>query len=333
MTETALIPAVPAPRGRSYLLLQVAIALLLFVGFNFVLHRATRNSPPRALLRKIAESKGWDAVFLGSSIMEAGFNRKGFLSEAATPVREPLNLGLGSTHSVEHLLLLNHAVRKQPQMELCVIGFFDFELVRPAELPIDGNRVMAYYVEPEIAARLYYPNSWIDRALFPALGKIPVFTDRFSVWARVEKLRRSLSDILFAKPGGGAESNPFGRAADFQALETRSVDEFRANCNAYMRRPEFSPAVEEMLKTARAHARRTVIVAMPMSPHHWQNFYSVPEWPLFREHLRKLAASRGVEFIEAEDWVKEQSGFADNVHLSPEGAKLFSQRLARELGR
>jgi hypothetical protein len=192
---------------------------------------------------------------------------------------------------------------------------------------------MAYYVEPETAARFYYPDSPIDRALVPALGKIPVFTDRFSVWARVEKLRRSLSGILFTRSGGGAENNQFGRAADFQALEARSVDEFRANCNAYMRGQEFSPAVEEMLKTARAHAKRTVIVAMPMSPHHRQNFYSVPEWPFFREHLRKLAASRGIEFVEAEDWVTEPSGFADNVHLSSEGAKKFSQRLAHELAR
>jgi hypothetical protein len=321
--------------AKKFLFPQVAVSIILFGLFNVSLLYLTKNAPAHRLVRYIETEENHDAVFVGSSIMEAGFDKDGFIGNNSAGIDKPLNIGLGSTHTIEHLVLLKHSIKRNPKLELCVIGTFDFDLMRPSVYPLDGNRLLSYYVEPTTAARLYHPESPVSRAVFPALGKIPVFTERYSVWARVEKLRRSLSDISFVAPDSDKSKeggdNQFGRAADFQALESKDKEAFRAACILYQSQ-NFSPAAQELLQTARSTARRTVLVVMPMSPFHRENFYSVPEWAAFREHMRLLAEQNGTEFIDAADWIPTQEGFADNVHLNAKGAKEFSARLAREIG-
>jgi len=91
--------------------------------------------------------------------------------------------------------------------------------------------------------------------------------------------------------------------------------------------------VEELLRLASTHARRTVLIEMPMAPHHRDVFYETPEWRAYREYVRRLAAERGVEYIDAHDWVASNGSFGDGLHMNKEGARIFSRRLAQAISR
>jgi len=200
-------------------------------------------------------------------------------------------------------------------------------LMEPPQTPVDGNRMMSYYVEPAVAAR-YYATSPLERFAFPILGKIPCFTDRYIVWARVEKLRRRIAKTgMMTKE----ENNEFGRVSDFQLLEPKNADRFRADCTKWQQGPGFSAPMEGILRLARTHSDRTILIEMPMASHHRDVFYATPEWHAYRDYVRHLAAQRGVEYIDAHDWAPSNDSFGDGLHLKKEGAQLFSRRLAQVL--
>jgi lysophospholipase L1-like esterase len=70
-----------------------------------------------------------------------------------------------------------------------------------------------------------------------------------------------------------------------------------------------------------------------MPQQHRAAFYAKPIWLRLRAHVRELASTAGVTYLNASDWVEDERQFADSMHLNMEGARVFSTRLAQTLAK
>jgi len=67
---------------------------------------------------------------------------------------------------------------------------------------------------------------------------------------------------------------------------------------------------------------------MPMPTRHRKLFYSTQSWQDLQRHVRNSAQDQGAVYVEASDWVTADDYFEDATHLSADGARFFSARLA-----
>ena len=192
-----------------------------------------------------------------------------------------------------------------------------------------GNRALSYYF-PKEAAGFYAPGSRIESWRLAILGHIPMLSERSSFWGKVELLRRFLAEIGMPKH----KTNRFGRAQDFAALEPKDVVSFTERCNDVLRQQkEFSAPIKEIFRLAREHGAKLILLEMPLPSRHRELFYSSPVWAQMRAHLRSVADREGAIYISASDWIQNDSNFEDATHLTEQGARLFSQKLALTLSR
>lgn len=312
---------------------QLAVLVILFVLFNGAVAYLGRRAPARVRVHEIdAFAPRSDALFAGNSLMDSGFDAKAFVRAASrqTWTVKPLKIACGATHVVEHLVLLHRATEGNRREQIIVYGFFDFQLTDPPEAnDIRGNRALAYYVEPNIAAR-YYTNNKIAQMLFVLKGKIPYIVEQGTIWEKVEKARRRVAGL-----GMPAEKvNGMGRVADFAALEQADVRTFDEKCHQVVdRRMPLSAPVREFISVAAQHSPRVVIIEMPLPPLHRKTFYARPAWGVYQNYMEKQVRASGAEYVRAADWVGDASLFADALHLNEKGAQLFSTRLADELAK
>jgi len=205
---------------------------VVLAAFNLTVHRLARNSVPRQLITRLNSVSGVTHLALGNSLMAAGFDEKAFDQKLGSHSTRSVNAGLGSTGPVEHLLVLRDEERKNSHLRYVIYGFFDFQLTDDNATQVSdliGNRAMSYYVEPDIALR-FYSMPWSDRIAFYFYRETPMIEDRAQVWAKIELVRRWLSQA-----GLPARTyDRFGRVADFTALEAASPAQFAERCDALM---------------------------------------------------------------------------------------------------
>ena len=129
------------------------------------------------------------------------------------------------------------------------------------------------------------------------------------------------------------KTNRFGRVEDFGALEAKDVPAFVERCGAVIgQRQDFSLPIQEIIRLAREHGAKVILVEMPMPSHHRQLFYSTEVWRQTRDWLESLAARYQAIYLPASDFVENDALFEDATHLNEQGAKIFSARLAERIG-
>ena len=312
------------------LFLATAIALAILAGYNVAIARRAHTSQrqqARAALERIPAST--EVLFLGNSLMESGCNMTAFA--AAWPRREgappAVNLALGATTPVEHYLLLKHALEGPVRPKYIVYGFFDDQL--NAETHGDwsdliGNRALSYYY-PDEAAELYAPGSTLKRWQLQFTQKVPLLSERSSLWSAVEDFRRKLEDVGLP----ARKRTRFGRVDDFAALAAKNAESFQRRIGDVVgQKRGFSRPVQEILELALSRGTKIVFVEMPMPSRHRTTFYSMAVWSKMRAHLQALATEAGASYLVASDWVEDDAKFEDAVHLNEDGAKFFSGKLA-----
>ena len=305
--------------------LNAAVALAAFAGLNAAVARLAWNSTPRQVVRHAIAAEPAGLVALGNSTMAAGFSEATAAGEGVAG----LNAAVGATAPVEHLAILR-AIRARHPAARVVYGVFDAQLTdapsgRFAEL--FGNRAVVYELAPDLAA-LYYGDTLAWRLAIPVVARVPVLTERAALWGRVEALRRKLGAVGTSAP---AESNRFGRAADFTLLEADPMP-FRATLREVVARgaPLGGPVTELLRLAAEPPAPSPVVVAVPMPGAHRAAYYDTPEYRAYTGHVRQQLAELGAGWVPAEDWVADD-GFADALHLNDAGAATFTRRLVRTL--
>ena len=300
---------------------QMAIALCCLAVANLGVHWLSQTTLPRKVLARGQNSPPATDLFLGNSLIVAGIDEDALCAEA--PERIPLELALGGTGPVEHLLIYREQHRHGHASVF--YGFFDTQLTNAAYLKgveHRGNRTVAYYTDPETASQYYYPDSPWDRSLFLLGSTISLFVERHAVWGKVEALRRRLD--RFGLPARA--TNEFGRADDFTSLET-PVEDHIEHCRRFVRGEQgLDPALLGLIDTAKRRGAKFTIIEMPMPERHRKRYYESPEWLAYRQKLTDTLHTLDVSYLNASDWVPED-GFHDILHLNAVGAERFSKRL------
>lgn len=316
--------------AKKYFWRQTICTLTLFVAFNVLVGiRASRHSVPMQLLRHMDAVPHPNLVFVGNSLIAAGVNEEVVtrLEDARTPRLSCLNIGLGATGPITHLILLRRLFQRQPMVDTCVYGFFDFQLTEPDTRLPDGNNSLCYYLEPEVAAK-YYAKTWSDKIRFEIIRRVPYLREQLLVWGSVEKLRRRLAQVGMPP----VNTNGFGRAEDFKALESANTTTFDAQCQETVSRSEpLTAPVAALLHLAHLHTRRLVIVEMPQPSDHRRAFYRSTGWRVYRPYVQRLVETQGAEYIDASAWAPSDGDFSDPLHLNAEGAQTFSTKIMQAL--
>ncbi len=315
------------------LIISVSVLVVVLVAYNLMIARAARSSQRRHMLSTISELPAdTDCVFLGNSLVEAGCDIEAFKETWPTGKAslKPANLALGATSPVEHYLILSQALRRPLKIKYLIYGFFDDQLnasVRGDWEDLVGNRAFSYYF-PREASALYAPGHWLKNLELSVVGRIPMLSERSSLWGKVESLRWKFEEVGMPKH----KVNRFGRVDDFSALEAADAAEFTKRCDSVLsQKAGFSGPVQEIIRVAKAHGARVILVEMPMPSSHRSRFYSSGAWMRLRAHIESLAANEGALYVPAADWVRDDRKFEDATHLNEEGAKVFSRQLAQAL--
>lgn len=310
--------------GSRFFLGQIAVLALGLVVLNVAGNLYLHHDPSRTLIREIrAAAPPVDDLFAGNSLVAAGIDLSAYREGAGA--RRALNIALGGSSPVEHDLLLRAAARLRARRVF--YGFFDTQLTEPIPAgfaDLAGNRALDHYLDRETAIRLLAPTDAWTAWRIRLVSRLPLVVDRQTLWMRVERLRRTLGDIGM---GPAAETNRFGRAADFDLLEAQHDGDFARECRAAAdRHAPFSRPVSDLIAFAKANGMRFVIVEMPMRAAHRSRFYTRPEWAAYVDDLRAHARAAGADFLDASDWIADD-GFGDALHLDAKGAAEFSRRL------
>ena len=307
----------------------IGALLLVLLAVNIAVAIATRNSVPRRVMARARQFPRATVVGLGNSLMGAGFVEAPFnRAMGLEPGSGAVNLALGASSPVEQLLLLRYALQNKIRPQLLVYGFYDFQLTDPISMTtadLIGNRAALYYLEPEYG-RAFYHLSFHDRVEFEIMRRFPMTVDRGAIWAKVELLRREISQQGMPKE----KSSRFGRARDFSLLEATDTAEFIGQCNLSVNR-SLVPAVQEMIRQGKAAGAKIVFIEMPMPPSHLQLFYDAPAWKHYSAHVRAQLGQAGVTYLDASRWFGDASSFADSLHLTEASGAKFSERLGEQL--
>jgi len=318
--------------SRKSVIAGIVVALAIVGAAELLTRRLASNSVPRQRIRVIVSApKSIDVLGMGNSLMAAGFDPAAFEEKWAKAGRSctAVNGALGATGPIEHLALTRLAYRGH-SVAILVYGFFDQQLasnVAVKNSEIIGNHSMLYYLEPELTLR-YAGFDLCDRLLFRAYSSLALLRERGAIWAKVERLRRTMASV--GTPG--EQTNQFGRAADFALLEANDSRAFRLSCERVIRSNQFlSAPVAALFRQALQQGSMVVVVEMPMHPEHIKRFYDQPIWADFRTKTRQYVERTGASYLNASTWIQDKSMFEDHLHLSAAGAHDFSQRLAEYL--
>jgi hypothetical protein len=316
---------------RSFLF-TVALAAGVLVAFNVFLGWRL-DSVPKLRMRQMDAAPRIDYLFVGHSLMEVGLDPNVFV-QALPPAQPPVcayNIALGSTSPVEHFLLAREAYRKHAEIPHLTYGFYGLQLTENPGHGWDdlvGNRALGYETDPALAADLYAPGSAWEKWRFRCIGAVPMLRDHSQLWKYVELLRRALGQAGLPRE----RMNQFGRIADFARMAAPDPVKAERDCTAAMEQnAPLVPAIRALLALARERHSQVVVVEMPLATRYRLIYYETPVWRKYRDYLREKLAADGATYLVASDWVADESDFSDGLHLTPDGAKIFSARLAREL--
>ena len=318
------------------LLTQLACVAAIFVLFNGALIYISRNAAPKRLVRHLGEARQADILFQGDSTMAAALDETAFeetlRKRGIDPVstkQVPFNFALGGTDPVEHLALLNRAVKSHSHYSVYVYGFFGLEMTDLPTRGDIGNRALQYYLEPQVATKYYYPGTW-DDLMFNLSRRLPYIAEKGELFWRVEKVRRKIQAVGMPK----LKDNAFGRASDFNLPKDEQAVRFKADCLEVVEgRRGLSKPVLELLSLAHKHSDRVIVLEMPVRIDGPNSFFTTEVWQRYRETIRREVEAQGAIFLPATEWKVEPGMFQDDVHLEAEGAKVFSHQVANKLVR
>lgn len=311
----------------------LALALGVILVFNILIALRV-DSVPKLVMREMRATPRIDILLLGSSIVEYGFDKHAFASAwpAPNPVPPFFDAAMSASSPVEHYLLGRDAYLHHEHIHCLVYGFYDQNLTDPPDYSwtkLTGNKAMGYSPEfATLAASLYAPGSVWQKWRFNLIGLIPMLREHSQLWKYIELFRRQLKQI-----GMPAQKlDLMGRVPNFDVYPFPNIDQFSRDCEEAAQRAEpFIPPVENMIQLARKNNSQVFIVEMPMISDHRNRLYATQAWKDYRAYLQQHCAAEGATYVNASDWVPDDANFNDNLHLNPDGAKIFSAKMAEYL--
>ena len=248
--------------SRNRYFAQLGVAFLIFLVFNVVILQRSHRLPSRTHLLKLDHASRFETLFVGNSLIANGVNTDAFTQASGGRFGTPLNLGLNSSMSVEHLMLSRRALKKEPHIKLFVYGCFFSLLTDRADYSkgLTGHQTLSYVLEPNISSR-YYTHNLTEESRFFIYSHVPYLMEQNTFWQKVEQFRRRLASLGVASE----ETNSMGRVNDFRNLVTSDRAKIKAAFEDIMAQDQgLSSQVGDLLKLARDHTERVVVVNMPV---------------------------------------------------------------------
>ena len=314
------------------LLPPVIATLLLLLAMQLAVGAWSRRLPYFHKLEAIRGAQNPNLLFVGNSLLDTRVDAPAIEAASSHGLHlVPLDSALGATEPPDQLLLFNYSTQCHPGMRMMVLGIYDFQLTAPNHSRLSdltGNRVLAIdhrFPVSEIAA--VYGFDRFEQAEFEAMRVLPVVAYRTNAWKYTELLRRKMGSMGMPV----VASNSMGQVNDFAALEANSVEDFDAQARAFLANPTLNKSYESMFSQAQSTGMKIIVVVMPMSPSHRQTFYDRPLWSQYLSAVKALLQQRGIQVIDAGNWMPSQEDFVDHLHMSPSAARTFSFRLGWQL--
>ena len=317
---------------KRQLIVPFVILLAALAGLNaWVGFRA--RTLPRLILQRIDQTPRADFLALGNSLVAADFRPETF--QAALPPglesQVMLNVGCGGTLPAETLQFYQAANKKFPHIRCVVQGLMFTQLTAPAKAQwkeLTGNRAMFYYADFELGLAQYEPDSAFSNLQFRLTRWFPLVYERLNLWRHVELLRRNFDRLGLR----AAETTTFGRVSDFETdpFQPANPEVLAEECRRVLNEHRgLSRPVLETIRQARQSGSTVIFVQMPLPRARREYFHADGVWADYRHHLRGLLEAEGAIYIDALDWVSDDSrSFMDNAHLKRAGAEEFSRRIA-----
>ena len=147
---------------------------------NISVKYLSRNVAPKKLMEHCQNSAQATDVFLGNSLIVAGFREKVF--DQLLSNHHALNAGLGAVPPVDHFLIYHSLIKNRKGT--VYYGFYDTQLTDEPTgdwSTIISNRNIEYYINADLALGFYPKNSFLQNTLLKISSYIPILTERYSV--------------------------------------------------------------------------------------------------------------------------------------------------------
>jgi hypothetical protein len=316
----------------SFVALQVGLAIALESWAPCWRDPAYHAAETRLRIQKKQEPRRPVIVVLGSSRTLNGL-RPAVLSDHQPVDSNPpaiQNWGFPGHGPVELAMRLDHLIREGPRPDGIVI-----ELV-PTMLP---REQFAPNMVPT------YAHSWKDLPTVAALSSAG--KDVVGEWCRARLVpwfayRDNIMDSCLPRWRPRGQSNTWWKALDKSGWmplgatkkSDKALEVALRDHKPFLDNAQIAPCQDRALRHIMAACKRESIPAVLLL---------MPEGPVFRSRypektraswdgfLVALCKEFEVPLVDAREWIESEEYFLDSHHLLPEGARVFTERFAREV--
>ncbi len=314
----------------------LVLTLAFLLAANFAIGVWSKRVPFKKQIDSILKASHPNLVFTGNSMMAGHVDIDQFnsITTAIGGNLHPVNAALGASQQPEQWLLFDIAMKSQPDLKMLVAGFDDTLLTADTTTTpwaLTGNRLVGLDSRiPAKEALDAYNFTPFEQLEFRFLRIAPLIAHRANMWRNVELLRRRMGSMGMQ----ASQGTELGRVEDFEAMDKGISTYFESDIARFSSNPaHFNLSYERIFSKADARHMKVVLLLMPISEQHRNRYYRRPIWTQYLENLRKLAAARGYELIDASNWVNGDENFDDPLHMSRSGIAIFTARLAEELNK
>lgn len=352
MASTATTALPKRQRSARTTLLSAA---LVFVAIQAALSALIAWGPPtlkypgyghklQRLKATLAESqeKPLLVVGLGSSRMDYGLCGSAAVDELAQRTGRPVvvyNFGQPGAQGFTQLLYLRRLLEDGIRPDLLLVEVIPLGVSpRP---PADAMewRLPAVNLrrsEEELIERYVGPHRPLTTFDWTKSWLLPSYFHRFALVSQVApsllslELRRNAFDAKDRygwTPCNRESDSPQVRAAALAFAKKSYSAVARFGCIGGGKQQE---ALEECFDVCR---RAKIPVALIILPEGrvFRSWYPSGAWDRTRQRYGELCSKHDATFIDCREWFDDEALFLDSHHLLPEGAKRFTQRLARDV--
>lgn len=316
------------------------LTVLLVVEPIVARYGPARHGAFRTMDRAVAAARGERAaVVCGDSRSVAAFDfpavQRG-LAARGSDVRL-IDLTLESTDVTWQCLALEEFLKRRPDVRTVVLGI-NADLLLVHEEQCDPSTMLGllvtnfYWAKGKHFGRLYpdFPRRRLDiglRFVLRRASHVGAFSSVLQEkWIKLRNRVFRIRDFR--------QRNRFGVVADMKRMQNGVIEWGRKGLTELREGDGWglNPLFEGLIEELDARGVRVILVELPMNSEYRRAISHVALGLEYRSWLRRRLAARNVRWIDMSDpaWVVD-ADFPDDSHITPAGARRFSEDLARPL--
>jgi hypothetical protein len=292
----------------------------------------------RLAARTATSDRPFTVVMLGSSRTTRGFQASLLEEKLTQSLGRPVvafNFGITGAGPLHQLVDLRRLLADGIQPDLLLIEVLPPLLAGQLPEP-EANRLPADRVWHRELALLerYGASSTALRTAWWETVPVPFYAHRFAILSRVLPQyvpNEGRLDWLYRIDDSGWFDTP-GRkqtAEQYRAAVNRAKQEYAERFADFRLGEQPCQALHELLDLCRKKQVPALLVVMPEGSE-FRSWYPLQAWPAVESFLEELGRQYAVPLVSARDWLDDRY-FSDSHHPVPNGARLFTERLHREI--